>query len=361
MAVKRRKFSIKKFALFIIVLIILIIVGFLGLYKFETSPVSNNTKPITVTVDKGNNYYTIASMLKEKKLIKSEFFYKIFLKFHKPTDIDTGTYELNQAMSVAEIVETLSNQDNIKDTSVKLTFREGLNARQMAKIVEDKTGIKAEEFLAKISDDNYINSLKEKYWFISDDMKDPQIYYGLEGYLFPDTYIFEKDELTLDNILTKILDNTNKKLTPLKGDIEKSGYSIHDILTLASLTELEAVTDSDRAKVAGVFYNRLNNGWSLGSDVTTYYAAKKAMSERLTKTELNSCNGYNTRCTSMKGLPVGPIANPSLSSIKAVIKPTDTDCYYFVADSEKKVYFTKNANEHQAIIGKLKKEGKWIG
>lgn len=361
MAVKRRKFSIKKFALFLIVLIILIIVGFLGLYKFETGPVSNNTKPITVTVDKGSNYYTIASMLKEKKLIKSEFFYKIFLKFHKPTDIDTGTYELNQAMSVAEIVETLSNQDNIKDTSVKLTFREGLNARQMAKIIEDKTGIKAEEFLAKISDENYINSLKEKYWFISDEMKDPQIYYDLEGYLFPDTYIFEKDELTLDKILTKILDNTNKKLTPLKGDIEKSGYSVHDILTLASLTELEAVTDSDRAKVAGVFYNRLNNGWSLGSDVTTYYAAKKAMSERLTKSELNSCNGYNTRCTSMKGLPVGPIANPSLSSINAVINPINTDCYYFVADSEKKVYFTKNANEHQAIINKLKKEGKWIG
>jgi len=165
----------------------------------------------------------------------------------------------------------------------------------------------------------------------------------------------------LDNILTKILDNTDKKLTPLKSDIEKSGYSIHDILTLASLTELEAVTDSDRAKVAGVFYNRLNNGWSLGSDVTTYYAAKKAMSERLTKSELNACNGYNTRCTAMRGLPVGPIANPSLSSINAAINPTKTDCYYFVADSEKKVYFTRNANEHQAIINKLKKEGKWIG
>lgn len=361
MIAKRRKFSIKKFALFIIVLIILVIVGFLGLYKFETSPVSNNTQSVSVTVDKGSNYYTIASMLKEKKLIKSEFFYKIFLKFHKPTDIDTGTYELNQAMSVAEIVETLSNQDNIKDTSVKLTFREGLNARQMANIIEEKTGISASEFLAKISDANYINSLKEKYWFITDEVLNSQIYYDLEGYLFPDTYIFEKDELTLDNILTKILDNTDKKLTPLKSDIEKSRYSIHDILTLASLTELEAVTDSDRAKVAGVFYNRLNNGWSLGSDVTTYYAAKKAMSERLTKSELNACNGYNTRCTAMRGLPVGPIANPSLSSINAAINPTKTDCYYFVADSEKKVYFTRNANEHQAIINKLKKEGKWIG
>lgn len=361
MTVKRRKFSIKKFALFIIVLIILVIVGFLGLYKFETGPVSNNTKSISITVDKGSNYYTIASMLKENKLIKSEFFYKIFLKFHKPSEIDTGTYELNQAMSVAEIVETLGNQDNVKDTSIKLTFREGLNANQMANIIEEKTGIKASEFLAKISDENYINSLKDKYWFISDEVKDSQIYYDLEGYLFPDTYIFEKDELTLDKILTKILDNTDKKLTPLRSDIENGDYSVHDILTLASLIELEAVTDSDRAKVAGVFYNRLNNKWSLGSDVTTYYAAKKSMTEKLTKSELNSCNGYNTRCTSMRGLPVGPIANASLSSIKAAINPADTDCYYFVADSEKKVYFTKNANEHQKIINQLKKEGKWIG
>ncbi len=360
MTVKRRKFSIKKFALFIIVLIILVIVAFLGLYKLQTDSVSNNTDPITITVDKGNNYYTIAEILKEKKLIKSELFYKIFLKFHKPSNIDAGTYELNQAMTVAEIVETLGNQDNIKDTSVKLTFREGLNARQMADIIEKKTGIQSSEFLAKISEESYVDTLKSKYWFITDEVKNSQIYYDLEGYLFPDTYIFEKDELNLDNILTKILDNTNQKLTPLKSDIESSSYSVHEILTLASLVELEAVTDSDRAKVAGVFYNRLNNQWSLGSDVTTYYAAKKSMTESLTKSELNSCNGYNTRCTSMKGLPVGPIANPSLSAITATIYPTDTDCYYFVADSEKKIYFTKNANEHQAIINKLKKEGKWI-
>ncbi len=358
---KRRKFSIKKFALFIIVLIILAVVLFLGLYKLQTSSVSKETKAIAVEVEKGDNYFTMASKLKNQDLIKSEFFYKIFLKFHKPGELTVGTYELNQAMSVAEIVETLGNENNLQDSRVKLTFREGLNARQMANIIEEKTNIKAEDFLAKISDENYINSLKSKYWFITDDVKDNEIYYDLEGYLFPDTYIFEKDEVNLDKILEKILENTNKKLSGLKSEIRNSDYTVHQILTLASLIELEAVTDSDRAKVAGVFYNRLNNSWSLGSDVTTYYAAKKSMTERLTKSELNSCNGYNTRCTSMKGLPVGPIDNPSLSAIKAAINPADTDCYYFVADSEKKVYFTRNANEHEAIIAKLKKEGKWIG
>lgn len=358
---KRRKFSFKKTALFFIVLIILVVLVFLGLYKFNTSAVSKNTDAVTVEVEKGDNYFTMASKLKKQNLIKSEFFYKIFLKLHKPGELVTGEYDLNKAMSVSEIVETLGNDKNLKDTRVRLTFREGLNASQMASAIEEKTDISADEFLAKINDEEYINSLIEKYWFITDEVKNKDIHYDLEGYLYPDTYIFEKDELSLENILKVMLDNTDKKLTEIKSDIEANNYTVHQILTLASLVELEAVSDEDRAMVAGVFYNRLNNRWTLGSDVTTYYAASKAMTESLTKEELNACNGYNTRCASMQGLPVGPIANPSISAIRATINPTESNYYYFVADSEKKVYFTKNANEHAAIIAKLKKEGKWIG
>ena len=135
--------------------------------------------------------------------------------------------------------------------------------------------------------------------------------------------------------------------------------TIHQILTLASLVEQEAVTKEDRALVAGVFYNRLKINMSLGSDVTTYYAAKKTLKESLTKEELTDCNGYNTRCLTMKGLPVGPIANPSLTSIEAALNPTQNDYYYFVADTSKKVYFNKTINEHNQTIAKLKKEGKW--
>lgn len=359
MPARKRKFSVKKSALFLIVLIILAVVSFLGLYKIETSPVSDSTDPISIEVEKGSNFYTIAGKLKQKKLIKSEFFYKIFLKVHKPEELIIGTYELNQAMNLSEIVKTLSNKDNLKDTSVRMTFREGLNISQMANIVEEKTGISSSEFIAKINDDSYIDTLKQKYWFITDDVKTNGIYYNLEGYLYPDTYIFEKDELESNKIIEKMLDNTSKKIEDLKTDIQNSSYSVHQIFTLASLIELEAVTDNDRKNVAGVFYNRLNNNWSLGSDVTTYYAAKKSMTESLTKSELNDCNGYNTRCTSMKGLPIGPITNPTYSSLDAAVHPTDNNYYYFVADSEKKVHFTKNANEHEAIIAKLKKEGKW--
>lgn len=342
-------------------LIILIVVAFLGLYRLNTAAVSDNTDSISIEVKEGSNYFTIASLLKKNNLIKSEFFYKIFLKIHRPTGLITGTYELNQSMSVSEIVETLSNKNNLKNASIKLTFKEGIRITNMADIIEEKAGIPAEDFIKTVNDDEYIDTLINKYWFITSDVKNDDLYYKLEGYLFPDTYILDKDELDSKTIIQKILDNTDDKLAPLKQSIEGSDYSIHQLLTLASIIELEAVTDDDRANVAGVFFNRLNNSWSLGSDVTTYYAAKKSMTESLTKSELNDCNGYNTRCTSMKGLPIGPIDNPSLSSINAAINPSSNNYYYFVADSEKKVYFTKNATEHANIIAKLKKEGKWIG
>lgn len=356
---KVRKFKVGKFLLFLLLLIIVLILILLGIYKYQTSAVSSNTDPKTITVDEGDNYFSIASKLKEKNLIRSETFYKLYLKLAKPDSLITGDYELNEAMSVREIVKVLSDKDGGKNNTIKLTFREGLNITQMAKIVEEKTDITANEFINKIADKTFLQSLQQDYWFITDDIYNTEIYYPLEGYLYPDTYHFEPSELDIETIVRKILDNTKVKLEPYKNQLQNGSYSIHQILTLASIVELESVSDSDRAMVAGVFYNRLNNNWSLGSDVTTYYASKKAMTESLTQSDLTACNGYNTRCTSMIGLPVGPIDNPSISSINAALNPTESDYYYFVADTNKKVYFTKNATEHDRIISKLKDEGIW--
>ena len=151
------------------------------------------------------------------------------------------------------------------------------------------------------------------------------------------------------------------KLNIYKKEIENSTYSVHELLTLASMIVLEATTESDRQGVASVFYNRLKSKMSLGSDVTTYYAAKVDMGERdLYKSELNDYNAYNTRHPNMAGkLPVGPICNPSLTSIKATLYPTISSNYYFVADKNKKVYFTKNSKEHNNVIAQLKKDGLW--
>lgn len=356
---KVRKFKLGKFLLFLLLFIIVLLLIVLGVYKYQTSAVSSNTDPKTITIAEGDNYFSIASKLKEQNLIRSETFYKIYLKFAQPDSLVTGDYELNEAMSVPEIIKVLGDKNSKKDSTIKLTFREGLNLTQMAKIVEEKTDIKAEEFINKLADKTYLESLKQDYWFITDEIYNSEIYYPLEGYLYPDTYHFEPAEINVDTIVRKILDNTESKLEEYKETLQNSEYSVHQILTLASIVELEAVSDTDRAMVAGVLYNRLNDGWSLGCDATTYYAAKKPMTERLTQSDLTACNGYNTRCTSLIGLPVGPIDNPSISSIKAALEPTENDYYYFVADTNKEVYFTKNATEHDRIIAKLKDEGKW--
>ena len=134
------------------------------------------------------------------------------------------------------------------------------------------------------------------------------------------------------------------------------------MITLASIIELEAGNSNDRSGVAGVFYNRLKSGWSLGSDVTTYYAIKVEVGERdLTTKELNTYNPYNTRGPNMEGkLPIAPIASVGRDSIEAAIEPNNTDYLFFVADKTGKLYFTKTNDEHNRIIKELKTEGLWF-
>ncbi|MBR2708463.1 MAG: endolytic transglycosylase MltG [Bacilli bacterium] len=354
-----RKFSVRKFLLFLLFLIIILISIVVGIYFYEIGPVSTKTKAKLISIEKGDNFYNISSKLKKNNLIKSEIFYKIYLKITKPNGLTVGDYELNETMSTQKIVEVLSDSKNQKIDTIKITFREGLNIRGIAQKIEEKANIKNEEFINKVSDKEYIKSIQKDYWFLTDEIYNDKIYYPLEGYLFPDTYEFEKKDISSEKIIKKILDNTKEKLNKYKEQFKNNEMSIHQVLTLASLVEQEAVTKEDRALVAGVFYNRLKTNMSLGSDVTTYYAAKKSLTESLTREELTECNGYNTRCLTMKGLPVGPIANPSITSIEAALNPTQNEYYYFVADTSKKVYFNKTINEHNQTIAKLKKEGKW--
>lgn len=354
-----RKFSLRKFLLFLLILLVLIIISIFGIFEFELGAVSSSKKAKLITIEKGENFYNISSKLKKNNLIKSDMVYKIYIKLNKPGGIIAGDYELNESMGVKKIVKVLSDKNNQKIDNIILTFREGINVMGIAKIISEKTDISYDDFMAKMEDTDYIKSLQVDYPFLSDEIFNSSIYYPLEGYLFPDTYIFERKKISIDAIIRSMLDGTKKNMESYSSKLSESGYSFHQILTVASLTELEALNDEDRALVAGVFYNRLNSNMSLGSDVTTYYSAKKSMKDKLTSEELAACNGYNTRCVSMKGLPVSPIDSPSLSSITAALNPTSSDYYYFVADSDGKVYFTKTLSEHNSVVSKLKSEGKW--
>ena len=212
-----------------------------------------------------------------------------------------------------------------------------------------------------LKDERYIDSLIEKYWFLTDDIKNENIYYPLEGYLYPDTYIFENKDVSVKTIFNIILNKTDKVLQKYKNQIEQSGNSIHEILTVASIIELEGNDKDARLGISSVIYNRLKLKMSLGSDVTTYYAMQVDMGERnLYSSEIKTENPYNTRGPNMSGkLPIGPIGNPSEESINAALNPTDSNYLYFVADSNGKIYFSTNYVEHQKIIKDLRKQGLW--
>lgn len=346
---------------FLVAFFVVLIVVCCTIYKINIGPVSKNETLKQIEIEKGETYLSIANKLKENNLIKSEFFYKIYVKLMNPKGLEKGTYSLSENMGVEGLIEVLEKGSDTSSEVINVTFVEGKNMRYIAKTIAQNTNNTEDDVYNLLNDSAYIDSLISEYWFLTSEIKNANIYYPLEGYLFPDTYEFKSKDVTVKEIFKTLLDQFDKKITPYKEIIENSSYTLHQILTLASIVEQEGVSSSDRYDVAGVFYNRLNSGWSLGSDVTTYYAIKVDMNERdLYKSEINDCNAYNTRASCMVGkLPVGPVSNPSIESIEAALKPKNHDYYFFVADKNKKTYFTKTNTEHLNTIASLKSQGLW--
>ncbi len=349
---KKGIFVVSLFLFFVFLVLITVFI-----YFCKLKPVSKNNSIVEFRIENGDTYSSISKKLESLNLIRSGLAYKIYIKIHNPGTLKKGIYELREDMSVKEIVNALSG--NYKEDHIKITFKEGINMRKIASLIAENTDNSEEDVYALLSDRDYLNSLIDNYWFITDEILDDRIYYPLEGYLFPDTYQFSVG-VSVKDIFKTMLDQMDSKLSNYKEQIANSGYSVHKLLTLASIVELEAGTSHERNGVAAVFYNRLNNGWSLGSDVTTYYAARKDFTVDLTRAELDECNAYNTRGTCFTGLPVGPISNPSLESIDGVMNPTTSDYFYFVADKNGNTYFTKSDSEHLATIARLKREGLWF-
>ena len=177
----------------------------------------------------------IAITLYDKGLIKSKFFFKIYLKLNNASSLKASTYLLSKNMTMEEIVKVLESGNSENGDVINLTFKEGQNIRDYANIIEENTSITADTFLAKVKDTNFLNQLISEYWFLTEDILNPEIYYPLEGYLFPDTYQFVKTDLTSEDIIRTLLDEEEKKLSSYKEALSNS--NIHSIITLASMAE----------------------------------------------------------------------------------------------------------------------------
>jgi UPF0755 protein len=340
----------KKIIIGVITVFTIFLIGFTTFYFYSLNPVNkNNTEEVIFTVEANTSKVDIAKKLKKAKLIRNDKMAIIYMFFNSDLNLQAGTYSLNQTMSTREILSKFKNGD-IRVETVTLTLVEG---KRLTKYVEDISksfGYSEDEIIEEINSKEFLEEMVDKYWFLTDSILNDNIYYGLEGYIMPDTYEFMSN-YSIKDIFIRLLDYTDKKLTAYKDEIEKSDYSIHEILTMASIIELEANTEENRKSVSQVIYKRLDSNMSLGMDVTTYYATQKDMGEELTYKDLISGNAYNTRNTNMVGLPVGPICNPSAMSINAVFNPSNTDYLYFYADVKTGlVYFAKTSAEFNQII-----------
>lgn len=334
-----------------------IVISLCLLFNHYTSPVGGSSENIKVEI--GGNGAQIAESLKKADLIRSTTFFKIYLKLFNVKDLKAGKYDLNKNMSLKEIIDKIKEGNHFSEDEISITFQEGINMRKIASIIASNTNNSEEDVMNLVKDTEYLKGLINDYWFITDDILDNKIYYSLEGYLFPDTYRFTSKNVKVKEIFEKLLKKMDSVLSLHKEEIESNKYSVHEILTIASIAEKEVRNTSDyREKVASVFINRLNRGMSLGSDVTTRYSLKIDNQQQvLKKSEYAAVNAYNTRSSSMAGkLPAGPISTVSESSILAVINAPKTDYIYFIANiSTGETFFYTNSREFEAKKAELSK------
>lgn len=358
----KKKNKVNRYLFIILGIFIIILFVFLIFSDFYLSPVDKtNDEIVKFEIVNGTGKNVIADNLEDAGLIRSATVFKIYIRLNIGKELYAGTYNLSKNMNVKEIIDVLNSGDSLENEVITVQFIEGKRLTDYAKVIENNFDYSADDVIALIDSDEFVDKMISTYDFITDEVKQEGIYHPLEGYLFADTYDFRKNA-SIEEIITKMISTMGKKLDVYKEDISVSKYSVHELLTLASIVELEGASSDDRAGVAGVFYNRIEANWTLGSDATTYYAVGKDFSKDLSNKNLKSCNKYNTRSEntcSFTGLPIGPIDSPSLNSINAVMEPTEHNYYYFVADKNKKTYFASTYKEHTQIVSNLKKEGLW--
>lgn len=317
----------------VLVIIILILSAVLG-FNYLLSPVSNESNLVSFTIESGTSKFDISKNLKEAGIIKNEYAFDLYIALSMENNLIAGTYLFDTSNSAVVIYNQITSGDfSSDDQTILVTFVEGKRITDYADIISENFNYTYDEVMEVMVDEEFINFLISEYDALTDEILDEKIYYPLEGYLYPDTYEFYEDA-TIEEIIEKLVSNTDNKISELDLSTYDYEYTIHEIITMASIVEIEANNEDDRYSVAQVIYTRLSINMTLGMDVTTYYGVQKQMGEELTVSDLADENGYNTRASNFFGLPVGAICNPSLESINAVINPAEGNYVYFYADLE---------------------------
>jgi UPF0755 protein len=303
----------------------------------QFAPVSLNhrcDKVAIVTVKPGTAVSDVAATLHRQGLIRNESFFKFYAgQMGKGQQIKAGTYRISNTWPMTKILDCLITG---KVDYTKVTIPEGFTVKQIKNLLAAKNLVTAETFQAKVNNDNFNES------FLGGIPDGPN---RLEGFLFPATYQIP-DGMNEDQIIKVMLRRFGQVYTPsLQEKAQSMGLTTREVVTLASIVEREAKIDSERSVIAAVFENRLSKGIRLESCATVEYLLGKQKAV-LSYADLKIESPYNTY--QHEGLPPGPIANPGLAAIKAVLYPAKVNYLYFVARGDGSHYFSTTLAEHEA-------------
>lgn len=315
---------------------------------------ANDTQIVEVEIPEGTPVSTMGDILEEQGLIRSSSAFSLLVRVQgAAANLQAGVHDLSPSMTMPEIVAAL--QEGAEEAGLlKVTVNEGLTVDQIAEVVADSTSYSAEDFLNLMSNQEFLAQLVQQYPILTDSYNNPNVRYVLEGYLFPATYDVAQGE-TLESLVTQMVDKTNEVLSKYQADIDASSYSLQDIMSIASLVEKEGQTTEDRKLIAGVFYNRLEQGMPIQSDISVLYALG-THKEMVTYDDLEVDSPYNLYTNA--GLPPGPMNSPSEDAIAAALEPTDNDYLYFYANLKTgEVFYTDNYEQHQAWAQEYEETG----
>ena len=338
----RRK--MKKSGMLILAVLILIIVLAGGIYYGTAFGAVNLDEEVTVEIPDGAGAKQIGSLLDDNDVVKHKWSFVSYVKKEGAGEkLQPGTYTFGPGkVSLADVVEAMTS-GGANENGNNVTIPEGLTVEQIAETLADAGVVDKQEFL----DCAAAYDTSEYSYIPKGDS-----YVKLEGFLYPETYNIAK-EWGSEQIISMLLAQFDKVFTDdMEARAKEMGYSVYDIVTMASLIEREALFDDDRPVIAGVFYNRLDVGMKLQSCATVQYilGEQKAV---LTNSDIAIDNPYNTYL--YEGLPPGPIAAPGLSSLEAALYPEETDYMYFVAMPDGHHHFSTTYEEHLAAKEKYLK------
>lgn len=354
-ATKRRRTAVSRMAgafLYVLLVIagsaILATVGWV--WACDLLGLNKEPATIEVTIDDSTDFDTVVDQLEDAGLIQYKFLFKLYAQFsHAQEKIAPGTYELNTQMDYHAMVSSMGSSSATRKTT-DITIQEGLTIDQVFQLLDDRGVCSVER----------LQDMAASYDYAFDWLRDRPLgdYHRLEGYLFPDTYTFEMGEnpkFVINKMLVNFDDKMDEYMARYSG--EDAQYSLHDIVTIASMIEKE--TDGEDYKtISSVIYNRLTNPASetvgyLQIDATLVYINGGKV-PTLADREIQS--PYNTYLH--QGLPAGPISNPGMQSLLAAMEPESTNYYFYVLNPETgKHEFTRTYAEHDALVQRYQTNG----